>query len=172
MKERLSIYNITLIALIISYFVIVGAEIFGHIVVSGTAFEEPPRSLSMFEGEFGYDSQSFWYSFPLITAMLFVITIAVHWKTDRQNLLLIAFAGFVIIGIVSTNFIYPQFLDVVSTGYSDTFDPELQNQAKQFTRLALIRLTATIGFGTLLLLGLTIPIAQKERSDIKTSTAA
>lgn len=171
MKERLSIYNIALIVLIISYFVIVGAEVFGHIVVSGTAFEEPPRSLSMFEGEYGYDSRSFWYSFPLVTAILFVITIAVHWKTNRRNLLLIVFSGFIVIGIVSTNFIYPQFLDVVATGYSDTFNPELKSQAKQFTILALIRLTATIGFGILLLLGLTIPVTQKRGQDIKATVA-
>lgn len=162
MKKTFSYQNISMMALILSFFIIIGAEVFGHIVVGGIAFEEPPRSFSMFEGEYGYDSQSFWNTFPIITAVMFLIAIATNWKTNRRNLLLYAFGGFIIIGFVSANFIYPMFLELAANGYSDTFEPVLKEKANTFTTVGLIRLTATIGVGILLLTILTIPVISED----------
>lgn len=164
MKQALDSPTLSLMALICGYFIIVGAEVFGHMVAGAIAFEAPPRSLAMFEGPYGYDSAAFWDIFPPITAALFVLALALNWNGPRRTLILIAFIGFLVIGATSYLYVYPQFRDIVYVGFSDTVDPELRARALRWTTMAWVRWAITVIFGFLLLIALRRPSTTSEVS--------
>jgi hypothetical protein len=108
MKQAIDLKVITLVALIISYFVVVGADIYGQVVVARTVLEAPPRSLLMLQGEYVLDSGSFWKVATTLPLILFVLTLAFNWKTPRRRLLLISFAGYFVINALSFPFVFQE----------------------------------------------------------------
>ena len=131
MKE-LNLKNITLIALVASCLLQIGAQLFALSVVASTVSQAPPRSFAMLEGEYGYNSNSFWDTVPPITFLLFIIALITNWKTQRRKLILFALTLFIIGGLVAGFFLEPVFADMIKRGYSDHVDPILQTQAKRW----------------------------------------
>ena len=121
--------NFSLIALITSCFIQVGAQLFAILVIVRTVIAAPPRSFSIFEGEYGYDSGFFWETVPPVTIVLFVIALIANWKTTRRALLLVALGLFVIGGAIAGIVLEPEFADLRAIGYSDVVDPALQSRA-------------------------------------------
>lgn len=154
-----SLPNLTLIALIVSCFIQIGAQLFAVSVIARTVAAAPPRSFAMLEGQYGYDSSAFWQIVPPITAVLFIVALAGNWKTGRRNLLLGAFALFLIGGAVAGAYLEPTFAAMRGTGYRDVVVPELQRRAATWYALDcgvwFLGLVAGIG----LLVALTRPIA-------------
>lgn len=131
MKE-INLKNITLIALVASCLLQIGAQLFALSVVASTVSQAPPRSFAMLEGEYGYNSSSFWNTVPPITFLLFIIALITNWKTQRRKLILFALSLFIISGLVAGFFLEPFFADMIKRGYSDQVDPTLQVQAKRW----------------------------------------
>lgn len=121
--------NLSLIGLITSCLIQVGAQLFAILVIVRTVITAPPRSFAIFEGAYGYDSGFFWEIVPPVTLLLFVIALVANWKNTRRNLLLGAFALFLIGGAVAGVFLEPEFAELKAIGYSDTVDPALQGRA-------------------------------------------
>ena len=57
--KELNLPNVTLMALVASCFIQIGAQLFALVVVASTVSEAPPRSFAMFQGEYGYNSSAF-----------------------------------------------------------------------------------------------------------------
>ncbi len=131
MKE-LNLKNITLIVLVASCLLQIGAQLFALSVVASTLSQAPPRSFAMLEGEYGYNSSSFWNTVPPMTFMLFIIALITNWKTQRRKLILFALTLFIIGGLVAGFFLEPIFADMIKRGYSDQVDPAIQTQAKRW----------------------------------------
>jgi hypothetical protein len=163
MKENLK--NLSLILATGGIFILVGAELFGHVVIAGTAFEAPPRSFAIYEGEHALGSSEFWSVVPPITLALFVAALALNWKTSRRALLVMALAAFIVIFIVSATFIFPAYQEIVSIGYRDEVLPELQQRAANWSILAYCRMAATFAVGVLMGLALLRPPAALARGD-------
>jgi hypothetical protein len=121
--------NVTLIALIVSCFIQVGAQLFAVSIIARTVTSAPPRSFAIFEGEYGYDSTAFWQTVPPITAVLFLVALVANWQTDRRKLLLGAFTLFLLGGAVAGFYLEPVFAEIMAIGYRDVVDPELQARA-------------------------------------------
>ena len=121
--------NVTLMAAAASCFIQIGAQLFAISVIMRTVVQAPPRSFAIYNGEYGYDSTSFWNTVPPITALLLLIALVTNWKTQRRNLLLIALAVFVLGGVVAGVFLEPTFAEMMAVGYRDTIDPALQRRA-------------------------------------------
>jgi len=155
----LNIRNASLMALIISCFLQVGAQLFAISVVASTIAQAPPRSFAILQGEYRYDSSAFWNIVPMITGVLFLIAVVANWNSSRRWLLLAAFALFVVAGLLAGFFLEPQFASIIATGYSDTVDPVLQSQAAQW--YALDWGVWVIGFaaGLLLLVAMLRPVS-------------
>jgi hypothetical protein len=118
-----------LIALIVSCFIQIGAQLFAVSVIARVVQSAPPRSFAIFEGTYGYDSSAFWQTVPPITSVLFLVALAANWKTGRRNLLLGAFALFLVAGAVAGFYVEPTFADIKAIGYRDQVDPLLQARA-------------------------------------------
>ncbi len=121
--------NITLIALLVSCFLQLGAQCFAIVVIVRTVIAAPPRSFRIFDGPYGYDSSGFWQILPPITLALFFVALIANWKTQRRRLLLGALTLFLVGGVMAGLFLEPVFAELQATGYSDTVDLELQRRA-------------------------------------------
>jgi hypothetical protein len=128
MKE-LNLRNITLMALVASCLMQVGAQLFALSVVASTVSAAPPRSFAILQGEYRYDSSAFWSTLPLITFSLFIIALVANWKTPRRKLLLLALTLFVIAGLAAGLYLEPIFDEMKAVGFRDEVDPALQSRA-------------------------------------------
>lgn len=126
---RRSLPNVTLIALIVSCFAQIGAQLFAISIIARVVQSAPPRSFAILEGPYRYDSSAFWQIVPPITTVLFLVALIANWKTDRRKLLLGAFTLFLIGGVVAGVYLEPMFANMIAIGYRDVVDPDLQARA-------------------------------------------
>jgi hypothetical protein len=128
MKE-LNLRNLALIAVVASWFIQIGGQVFALMAVDGTLVAAPPRSFAMLEGEYRYDSDAFWSTVPPITGLLLIIALVANWKTERRKFLLVAFVLNIAVALVSIFYLDPLFNDLNAIGYRDEVDPVLQRRA-------------------------------------------
>lgn len=159
MQQKL-LPNMSLMALAASYLIQIGAGVFALAVIGRVVSAAPPRSLSMLQGPYGYDSGTFWQIMPAITGLLFVIALVANWKTPRRVLLIAGFAIFLVGGAITGAFLAPLFADLVAVGLSDVVDPVLQRRASLWYLSDWgVRGVDAIG-GALLLVALTRPVTR------------
>lgn len=154
---RLNIRNVTLMALVTSCFLQIGGQLFALAVVVSTITRAPPRSFAILEGEYRYDSSSFWEIVPPITALLFVIALVANWKTTRRLLIMVAFALFILGGVLAGMVLEPEFARLIESGYRDAVDPDLQRRAANWYALDWALWGLTLMSGLALLLALVTP---------------
>jgi hypothetical protein len=154
-KRNMNFRNILYALTCLSFSVILGAAIYEHTALWPTAFSEPPKSLSVFQGPYRLNSAMFWMSVHPVTLLLFVITLAVSWKTTRRKHVLIAMGGYVIVLLTTFTFFVPELVELTGTPYSDTVDASLQARGSRWITLSLIRGGVLIALAMVLLLGLT-----------------
>ena len=135
----MNLKNITLIALTASCFIQTGAQLFAVSMIASTLSAAPPRSLAMLQGEYGYNSSS-------------------YWKTQRQKLILFALTLFIMGGLVAALFLEPLFADLIKNGFSDQVDPALQAQAQRWYMYDWMVWTLSLVSGLMLLVALTRPV--------------
>ena len=136
----------------------VGAQLFAVSIIASTLSEAPPRSLFILQGEYSYNSSSFWNIVPSITFLLFIIALITNWKTQRQKLILCALALFIIAGLVAGFLLEPFFADIIKIGYSDRVDTALQAQARRWYIFDWMVWILGLVSGLILLLSLTRPL--------------
>ena len=151
----MNLKNITLIAVTASCLLQVGAQLFAVSIVASTISEAPPRSFFILQGEYGYNSSSFWDIVPTITFMLFIIASITNWKTQRQKLILYALVLFIIAGFIAGLLLEPFFADMIKIGYSDKVDTALQAQARKWYIFDWMVWVLGLVSGLILLLALT-----------------
>jgi hypothetical protein len=156
---ELNIRTIALMALIVSCFAQIGAQLFALSVVADTLAQAPPRSFAILEGQYRYDSSAFWGTVPPITGLLYILGLVANWKTRRRMLLLASFALFVIGGLVAGLLLEPEFATITATGYSDTIDPALQSRAACWLAFDWAVWGISLAAGIALLLALARPIS-------------
>ena len=121
--------NISLMALTMCAIIQTGAQLFAVTIVARTVTKAPPRSFAILTGEYAYDSRPFWDIVPMITLILFLIALAVNWKTVRRKFLLAALGLFFIGGIIAMVFLEPTFNSMFARGFADHVDPVMQQEA-------------------------------------------
>lgn len=154
----MNLKNLTLIAVTTSCLLQVGAQLFAVSIVASTVSAAPPRSFAMLQGEYGYNSSSFWDVFPPITFLLFIIALITNWKTQRQKLIFLALIIFIIAGLIAGIFLEPFFADILKVGYSDRVDTVLQAQAKRWYIFDWMVWTLGLIAGLTLMFALTRPL--------------
>jgi hypothetical protein len=160
--RELNIRNVTLMALIASCFLQVGAQLFAISIMASTIAEAPPRSLAILEGEYGYDSSAFWSTVPPVTGLLFIIALVANWKTPRRTHLLASFGLFLIAGVAAGVLLEPEFAAITATGYSDKVDPALQSRAAKWLAYDWAVWGISLACGFALLLALLRPVSSKQ----------
>ena len=127
--RELNLRNVTVIAATGVCLMQIGAQLFALSVVASTVSAAPPRSFAILQGEYPYDSSSFWSTVPPITLLLLLIALAANWKTARRKLIVLALALFIVAGLVSGLYLGPAFDELKAIGFQDDVDPALQIKA-------------------------------------------
>lgn len=163
----LNIRNVTLMALTVSCFMQIGAQLFALSVVASTIAEAPPRSFAILEGQYRYDSSPFWGTVPPITGLLFIVALIANWKTTRRTLLIAAFGLFLIGGLIAGMVVEPEFAALTATGYSDTVDPALQRRAASWLIYDWAVWGLSLAAGIALLLALARPMTSGHEQSVR-----
>ena len=142
-----------------SFTVILGAAVYEHIAVWPNAFAAAPRSLTMFQGEFGLNSAPFWMMIHPVSLILFITSLAFHWKTERRKYVLITLTGYVLILISTFIYFVPTLMSIVKMPYADMVNGEVTSQGQLWITLSLVRGVVLVGLSLVLFLGLTKPAA-------------
>jgi hypothetical protein len=167
----MNLKKITLIAVTASCLLQVGAQLFAVSIVASTISEAPPRSFFILQGEYGYDSSSFWNIMPTITFSLFIIALITNWKTQRQKLIIYALVLFISAGLVAGFLLEPFFADIIKIGYSDRLDTALQAQARRWYTFDWMVWVLGLVSGLILLFALTRPLTTLTNTTIKDSNS-
>lgn len=138
----------------ILFITIIGAGIYEHAAVWPYAWAAPPASLSMFQGDYGLNSQAFWPRIHPPTFLLMLLSTILFWKTERRNYLLITLTGYLAVMIWTFIYFVPELISISGTDFSNTIDEALVARASKWESLSLIRLAVIIAIAFLLLTGL------------------
>lgn len=147
--------NLFYILTCISFCMIIGTGIYEHIAVWPIAFSEPPKSLTMFQGNYAIESEHFWRVIHPVTFVLFLITLVLNWRTVKKNYILIPLLIYIVLMALTFIYYVPELKSIISTPYSTTVDANIQNRASLWITLSLIRMTFIVISAIILLLGLT-----------------
>lgn len=140
----------------------IGAGLYEHFAVWPEAFSELPKSLTMFHGEYAIQPASFWKVIHPLTLILFIITLALNWRSGRRKSILISFSIYFIILAFTFIFFVPPLMQLIGTHYSETVDTSLQKSGNLWITLSLVRMVFAVVSAFVLLSGLTISDKQKE----------
>lgn len=149
--------NIALIALIMAYMIVVGADLFGQAVITEMTFSEPPRSLFMYHGPAPYDSAPFWQSITTIVTVLSLLALLTNWTISKRWWIGSFLVAFLILNGISFAYVFPEFQAIQSIPYSDSVDPELVTRAQTQQMWGSIRWVAALLIGILPLVCLSKP---------------
>lgn len=144
-----TIKNATLIAAIIFHFILVGATLFGDIVIVPVVLSAPPESLTIFQGQYAYDSTGFWQPVNMIALGLLLAALFANWRTSRRGLLIGWLIGTVVVTIWSLAFIFPEYVDIVSTPFESKIDLALVERGARWSVISNIRLAIFVVIGLL-----------------------
>jgi hypothetical protein len=153
MNLRNFIYSLTCLALT----VIIGAAIYEHTAIWPEAFSEPPKSLTMLQGEYGLNAQRFWIPVHPIALVLFAVTLVTHWKTARRKYVLVSLSGYVIVLVITFSFFVPALLSVTQAQFTQTVDRNMEDLVDLWVSLSLVRGGVLIVLAMVLFQGLTKP---------------
>jgi hypothetical protein len=152
--------NVTLIPAVIGALLQAGAQLFAVAVVVGTVTQAPPRSLSMYAGEYGYDSGPFWEMMPTVTLVLLVVALVGNWRTPRRGYILAAVGLFIAAGLFTVFVMGPAQEAVVGAGYRDAVDEALRVQAARWRMLDWASWALTLSVGVVLALALAVRVRE------------
>ncbi|HOZ83507.1 MAG TPA: hypothetical protein PLU85_02065 [Bacteroidia bacterium] len=146
--------NLIYALLCLSFSIIVGGSLFEHIAVWPNAFAAPPKSLTMFQGEYAFNPEPFWKSIHPVTLILFIITLIISWNTTRKKNVLIAFMGYVVILIATFIYYLPELKDLIATPFADLINQDLVQRGARWQTLSLFRTALAIILALILYFGL------------------
>lgn len=121
-----------------------GAQLFAITVAVTTLIDSPPESFSMIQGDFPYDSSTFWDVFPNILGCIFLITIIFNWRTKFKKWILISFGLYVLSAIFAIFILDPAQANVLNQSIDGTQSQDLKNDALTWYRYDWILFSITL----------------------------
>jgi cytochrome bd-type quinol oxidase subunit 2 len=100
----------------------------------------PPRSLSMWQGEYGLHAEYFWMAIHPVTLLLLIGALITNWKNSRRKHILIVLGTYFLILVITSIYFVPELISLIQTPYQDTVDENLVSRSSQWEMLSIIRL--------------------------------
>ncbi len=147
--------NMLYFLLCLSFSIILGASVYEHIAVWPNAFAAPPKSLTMFQGDYKLNPGLFWKIIHPITLWLFIINLVINWKTARRMNILTAMVGYVLIAVVAFIYFSPEIVSLTTIQYEDTVSQEIVRKFSLWETLSYLELAFAIVLAFILFMGLT-----------------
>ncbi len=135
-----SLKNVLLILASISFICVLGGAVYEHIAVIPTWSAAPPRSLSMYQGEYGLHPEYFWMAIHPVTLLLLIGALITNWKNSRRKHILIVLGTYFLILVITTIYFVPELISITHTPYQDNVDESLVARSSQWEMLSIIRM--------------------------------
>lgn len=148
--------NILHILASIVFITIIGAAIYEHAAVVPMWSAAPPRSLSMFQGEYGLQAVNFWKPVHPIAILLLAAALITNWRQPQRKQLLITLGGYALILVITGIYFVPELLSITASTYSTAVSDDLTGRAKTWEALSLVRLGVLLVLAVVLLNGLAV----------------
>ena len=143
--------------LCLTFSVIIGGGVYEHLNMVPVWASAPPVSLTMFQGKYGLDPSHFWMLIHPVNLILFIIVLAIHWKSGRRKNLLITMGTYVAILIITSIYFVPELLAITKAVLAPSPDQDLTSRASTWEMLSLVRLVVLVILALILFTGLTKP---------------
>lgn len=153
--------NILHILASIAFITIIGAAIYEHAAVVPVWSAAPPRSLSMFQGEYGLQAVNFWKPVHPVAILLLAAALIANWRQPSRKQLLIALGGYVLILVITAAYFVPELIAITTSAYSTAVSNDLTGRAKIWGTLSLVRLSGLLMLAIVLLYGLSVKTEEK-----------
>lgn len=134
--------------------IMIGGAVYEHLNVVPVWSSAPPVSLSMFQGPYGLRPELFWKLIHPVNLVLFLLTLFVHWKTDRAGAVSIAFVGYVVVLVITFLYFVPALVAITTTAAAPVADADLTRRARLWEQLSLVRLFVLVVLSVILLTGM------------------
>ena len=152
MQKPLKLANISLFALVISFTILLGGGNYEAINVTHKVASAPPHSLSMMQGPYGFFPVVFWIIFHPLTELLFVLSLIFNWRIPhRRTLLLVAFAGTIVLRVVTMLYFAPETEVITGVPYAETVDTGIMARAQRWENWNYLRLAGYYAVAIILL---------------------
>jgi hypothetical protein len=138
----------------LAFAIIIGGAVYEHLNVVPKWAAGPPATLSMFQGEHGLKPELFWMTIHPVNLLLFILTLTLHWKSDRRKNLLIVLASYIAILVITSIYFVPELISITTTAMSSNPDAGLTERAKLWELLSLVRLGVLVVLSIVLFTGL------------------
>lgn len=153
--------NILHILASIAFITIIGAAVYEHAAVVPVWSAAPPRSLSMFQGEYGLQAVNFWKPVHPVAILLLVAALIANWRQPRRKQLMIASGGYVLVLVITAAYFVPELIAITTSAYSPAVSEDLTGRAKTWETLSLVRLSGLLMLAIVLLYGLSVKTEEK-----------
>ena len=141
----------------LAFTIMIGGAVYEHLNVVPRWSAAPPVSLSMFQGEYGLNPALFWMIIHPVNLLLFILTTVLYWKTERRKNMVVVFATYIAILVITNIYFVPELISIISTPFSQSVDAALTQRASLWETLSLVRLFVLLGLALYLFEGLTKP---------------
>ncbi len=141
----------------LSFTTMIGGAVYEHLCVVPQWTAAPPLSLSMFQGSFGLKPEVFWKMIHPVTLLLFVLTLVLHWSSDRKRALLTTLGAYLFILVITAIYFVPELLSITNTTFVQEVDANLATRAAAWENWSLLRLAVLFLLAINLFLGLAKP---------------
>lgn len=145
----------------IAFITIIGAAIYEHTAVVPVWSAAPPRSLSMFQGEYGLQAVNFWKPVHPVAILLLAAALITNWRQPRRKQLLIVSGGYVLILAITAVYFVPELIAITTSVFSPAVSNDLAGRAKTWEALSLLRLGGLLILAFVLLYGLGVKTEEK-----------
>lgn len=146
--------TLLLILACISFIIVIGGATYEHAAVVPVWSSAVPKSLSMFQGEYGLAARNFWIPVHPVTMVLLITGLVANWRTPRRPYIIATILGYAAVLAVTFTYFVPELMTLVQTTYATTIDADLTRRANLWETLSLVRLGCMVVIAVVMLLGL------------------
>lgn len=139
---RIQLGALTLMGLTLAYAMMLGGGMYEQVNVTHKIASAPPQSLAMMQGPYGFHPLRFWIIFRPITILLFLISLALLWKSDVRTRVAGAFAIDMLITVATYAYFAPETGVIAGVPFAETIDPALQLRAQRWETWNWVRVSA------------------------------
>ncbi|MCW3110886.1 MAG: hypothetical protein JWQ09_5392 [Segetibacter sp.] len=155
--------TIILIIACIAWGILIGGVVYSHLVFFPVYLSDLPKSAEVVNGTYGMDEAIFWIIIhPILILSLIVAMIANRKYKERRNLILISFAVYAIILIISGIYFVPELMKFKSSPTSGIPASEWIKRGRNWMTYSVIRAAVILVVTFPLFMALTKPATPKQ----------
>lgn len=137
---RSTVGTYSLFLTIVLWGTLLGGIVYSHIVYFPVYLSALPDSAVVVNGPYGLNEAPFWMTIHPLLVLSFILTLVLNWRSgSRRNLVLISFAIYIVVLVVTQTFFIPELIAFEASPESGQSPAEWLARGQCWQRLSWIR---------------------------------